>query len=206
MSYSYPPPSDQQPQQPGQAPQWGQQPPPPGQQYPPQPAGWGTPMPPPKKTNRAGLVAVLGCSGVLVLAVIGGVVALASAGGDDGPSSSAGKASSSPSVVASGKAPAKEKPAPAGDEADVRVTGCTVNSTTTWPAADVEIVNHSGAKSNYVVSVEFLDTDGTRLGEGLAAANNVAAGQKVQTKAQGLADTSGKITCKVSDVTRYPSG
>ncbi len=207
MSYSYPPPSDQQPQQPGQPqqnPQWAQQQYPP--QYPPQAGpGWGTPMPPPKK-NRAGLIAVLGCSGVLVLAVVGGVIALASSGGDDGPSSSAGKASSSPSVAASGKAPAKEKPAPAGDEGDVTVTGCTVNSTTTWPAADVEIVNHSGAKSNYIVSIEFLDKAGTRLGEGMAAANNVTPGQKVKTKAQGLADTSGKVTCKVADVTRYPSG
>lgn len=161
-------------------------------------------MPPPKK-NKAGLIAVLGCSGVLVLAVIGGVVALASSGGDDGPSS-AGVASSSPS--AAGKVPAKEKPEaePKGDEGDVTVTGCVVNGTTSWPAADVEIVNHSGVKSNYIVSVEFLDKAGTRLGEGMAAANNVAVGQKVRAKAQGLAETSGKVSCKVSNVTRYPSG
>ncbi|MEE4491599.1 FxLYD domain-containing protein [Streptomyces sp. BE230] len=200
MSYGNPPP--QQPGQPQQNPQWSQQ------QYPPQPGpGWGTPMSPPKKTNKAGLVAVLGCSGVLVLAVIGGVVALASSGGD-GPSSSAGKASSSPSVAASEKAPAKEKPAaePKGDAGDVTITGCVVNGVTSWPAADVEIVNHSGEKSNYIVSVEFLDKAGTRLGEGMAAANNVAPGQKVRAKAQGLAETSGKVSCKVSDVTRYPSG
>jgi hypothetical protein len=199
MSNGYPPP--QPGQQPQQNPHWGQQP----GQYPPQPGpGWGTPMPPPKK-NRAGLVAILGCSGVLVLAVIGGAVALMAAAGDDTPSSS-GKASSSPSAAASGKAPAKKTPAPKGDEGDVTVTGCVVNSTTTWPAADVEIVNHSGAKSNYIVSVEFVDSSGTRLGEAMAAANNVAVGQKVRAKAQGLTDTSGKVTCRVSKVTRYPSG
>lgn len=199
MSYSYPPPPDQQP---GPQ-QWQQQP----GQYPPQPAGWGTPTPPPKKTNKAGLFAILGCSGVLVLAVIGGAVALVSSGGDDGPSSSAGGASSSPSAAASGKAPAKKPPAePKGDAGDVTITGCSVNGVTTWPAADVEIVNGSGEKSNYIVSIEFLDRSGTRLGEGMAAANNVAVGQKVKAKAQGLAETSGKVTCKVSDVTRYPSG
>lgn len=209
MSYGYPPP--QQPQQPGpqQAPQWGQQPPPPPGQYPPQP-GWGGPMPPPKKSNnRGGLIAILGCSGVLVLAVIGGMVGLAFSGSSSkGEASGSSSVAASPSAPAEGKAPAKEEPAPKekGADADVTIKACTVEPTTTWPAADVEIVNHSGSKANYIVMVEFVDGSGTRLGEGAAAANNVAAGQRVKEKAQGLAETSGKIRCKVTKVTRYPAG
>ncbi|MEV0915440.1 hypothetical protein AB0I93_14365 [Streptomyces sp. NPDC049967] len=201
MSNGYPPPQQPGPQQP---PQWGQQP------YPPQPGPAWTgpaPLPPPKKTNRAGLFAILGCSGVLVLAVVGGVVALVSSGGSDkGEASGSGKVTTSPSAPAVSKDPSKKAPAPGGAEADVKVTGCVVNSSTTWPAADVEIVNHSGSKANYIISVEFVDGSGTRLGEGAAAANDVAVGQRVKEKAQGLAETSGKVSCRVLKVTRYPSG
>lgn len=210
MSYGYPPPSDQPPHQPGQPPQWGQQPPVPPGQYPPQP-GWGgpSPVPPPRKTNKAPVIAILGCAGVLVLAVIGGVVALASAGGDSSDDAGSSSVATSPSAAASGKAsekaPAKEKTAkaPRGAEGDVTITGCTVNGATTWPAANVEIVNHSKESANYIISVEFLDKAGTRLGEGMAATNNLAPGQKALEKAQSLSDTKGKITCKVSKVTRY---
>lgn len=214
MSYGYPPPQQPgQPQQPGpqQVPQWGQQPPPPGQYPPQQGPGWGgpTPMPPPKKTNKGGLIAVLGCSGVLVLALIGGVVALASSGGSShGEASGSSSVAASPSGPVEGKAPAKEEPAPKekGAEADVSIKACTVEPTTTWPAADLEIVNHSGSKANYIVMVEFVGGDGTRLGEGMASANSLAPGQKAKEKAQGLAETSGKVTCKVSKVSRYPAG
>lgn len=204
MSNGYPPP--QQPGPPQQNPQWGQQPP---GQYPPQSGpGWGgpAPMPPPKKSSKAGLFAVLGCSGVLVLAIVGGVVAIASSGGGSSDDAS-GSSSVTPSAAAPSKAPTKKTaPKPAGAEGDVTITACEVNSSTTWPAADVEIVNHSSSEANYIVSVEFLDASGTRLGEGMAATNNLAPGAKARAKAQALSDTSGKVTCKVSKVTRYPSG
>ncbi|MFJ4918125.1 FxLYD domain-containing protein [Streptomyces sp. NPDC088726] len=155
-----------------------------------------------------GLIVGLGCGGLLLLVVIIGVIVAVAGGGDSGTDSgSSGKGSAAPSE--SGKVPAEEKEAPkpkGGAEGDITVTGCVVNSSTTWPAADVEIVNHSGAKSNYIVSIEFVDKAGTRLGEGMAAANNVTPGQKVRAKAQGLAETSGKVSCKISKVTRYPSG
>ncbi|MEU1494312.1 FxLYD domain-containing protein [Streptomyces sp. NPDC005776] len=193
MSYGTPP-----PQQPGQPPQWqGQQP------------GWGTPMPPPKKSTRGPLIAILGCSGLLVLGVVIGSVALfASAGGDSSDDAGSSTVSSAPSVSAKSSAPAKEKTAPAskGADADVKITSCEVNASTTWPAAGVEIVNYSSSEANYIVSVEFLDASGTRLGEGMAATNNLAPGQRALEKAQGLSKTDGKITCKVSKVTRYPAG
>jgi hypothetical protein len=98
------------------------------------------------------------------------------------------------------------KAAPAGDGdklADVAISDCTVDETLHWPAAEVKITNHTSKSSNYMVQVEFVDETGTRIGQGVAATNNLAPGQSALEKAQGAATAKGKISCKVSDVTRY---
>ncbi|MGW1431216.1 FxLYD domain-containing protein [Streptomyces sp. NPDC002431] len=203
---SYPP-------QPGQQPQQWQQP----GQYPPQQGpGWGGPVPPPKK-SRTGLIVTLSVIGGLV--VLGGcgalVVGLASVGTTT-ESSAEGTSTpdTKPEKSAGAEEPAEkqekaekpaEKTADKGPEADVRILKCEVNSATTWAAAEVEIVNHTSEKANYIVSVEFVNGAGDRLGEGMAATNNLAPGQKSVQTAQGLDKTSGKVTCKVTDVSRYPS-
>lgn len=191
MSYGTPP-----PQQPGQPQQWGQQPP--------QQPGWGAPMPPGPRKNNAGKIVGFGCGGLVLLLVIIGVVGAFLTSGTDTDDEPGSVLEVTASASASGGG--KTAPAPKGAEGDVTIKACEVNGTTTWPAADLEIVNHSDAKANYIVSVEFLDSSGTRLGEGMAATNNLAPGQKAKAKAQALSDTSGKVTCKVSKVTRYPAG
>jgi hypothetical protein len=207
MSDAYPPP--------GQQPQWGQQPPPQGWQQPPGP-GWGGPPPPPKK-NKVGLLVGLGCGGALLLLVVFVAIGLAVGDGDTTAKSKRKDRASTPSSAPADDAPAKGKPsAPAkrddarpaddGPKGDAKITGCRVEPTTTWPSAEVAITNRSSKTSNYIVSVEFVNSAGTRLGEGMAAANQVAPGQKVQKTAQSLDDTTGKITCKVLKVTRYASG
>ena len=211
MSYGYPPqqpgpqPGPQPGQQPGQPPQqppqWGQQPPPPYQQWPQQGAGWGAP--PPRKSNT-GLIVTLSVLGGLVL--LGGCGALVAVTVSHAP-----KPRTLPTTEAPQDAPGKdapsEEPAVEGKspEADVKLTECAVDSLTTWPAADVEIVNHGDSKATYVVNVEFVDGSGTRLGEGLAATDSLAVGQKAKEKAQGLVKVPGKVRCKVTKVTRYPS-
>jgi hypothetical protein len=189
MSYNAPP-----PQQPGQ-PQWGQQPPQPG---------WGAGGPPQPKKNNAGKVIGFGCGGLVLLLLIVGVLgAFLTSGTDtDDDADRILEVTASPSTPGKGKT----APAPKGAEGDVTIKSCEVNSTTTWPAADLEIVNHSDAKANYIVSIEFVDAAGVRLGEGMAATNSLAPGQKAKAKAQSLSDTSGKVTCKVAKVTRYPAG
>ncbi|WP_329592620.1 hypothetical protein OG195_29425 [Streptomyces sp. NBC_01362] len=222
MSYGYPPP------QPGQEPQPGSgqmpQPPQPPQQAPSSYAQWpqapGPGMygyPQPVKKSRTGLIVTLSVlGGVAVLLVLGVLIAVA--GGGDSPS-----AKSKPSAVEgteSGAPAASGVPAP-GDasdaptelpalegtdgEGDVRITRCAVDSLTEWPDADVEIVNHGDAQASYIVSVEFVDGEGTRRASGLATATDLAAGQKSVQKAQGLGKVPGKMTCKVSKVTRLPS-
>lgn len=212
MSYGYPPPRpDQQPQQPDQpSPEW-QQPgrPPQGHQpwqYPPQP-GWGSPMPPPKKTN-VGLIVGAGCGGLLLAILIVGVMVALLRGSDDGGNSGS-SSDRPPSVVpsAAGKTPAEEEVLPGHVDAreDVTIRACSVNSLTKWPDAELEILNSGSEAADYIVYVEFVDSSGTRLAEGLAAATGLGPGQKAKEKAQGLGETSGKVSCKVTNVYRSPA-
>lgn len=101
--------------------------------------------------------------------------------------------------------PAAAAPAaPADDESkDVEIASCQVDNALHWPSADLKITNHSAKSSNYIVNIEFVDAGGTRLAEGLAATNNLAAGQAANVKAQGTSEVKGKVSCKVSKVTRY---
>ncbi|MFF3952131.1 hypothetical protein ACFYY1_02895 [Streptomyces sp. NPDC001890] len=231
MSYGYPPPQPGPQPRPGQEPQpgpspWpgqdfqsGQQPPgsSPYAHWPqPVPGAYGCPQPPTK--SRTGLIVTLSVIGGVVLLLAAGVLVAVTSGG--GTSSTAGPKPSGVEATASGSPAASGAPAP-GDasdapselpalegtdgEGDVRITRCQVDSLTEWPDADVEIVNHGDAQASYIVSVEFVDGDGTRRASGLATATDLAAGQKSVQKAQGLGKVPGKMTCKISKVTRLPS-
>ncbi|MET8841465.1 FxLYD domain-containing protein [Streptomyces rubiginosohelvolus] len=178
-------------------PQWGQQP---------QQQGWSGQPQQPKKSN-AGKAIGLGCLGVVGLLVVIGVVGAVASGGDDGDKGASSV--SEPAARAPEKEPEEEAPAkakePSGPEGDVKITGCEVSSATGWPRADVLITNRSSKQSNYIVSVEFVDGTGKRLGEAFAATNNVAAGQEVEEDAQSLDKVEGEIKCRVTKVTRYAS-
>ncbi|MFF6904543.1 FxLYD domain-containing protein [Streptomyces sp. NPDC012389] len=183
------------------------------QQYPqgqqgwgPQQPQWGGQQPQQPKKSSAGKIVGLGCLGVVGLLVVVGVVGVVASGGDDGDKASSKPvtAGSEPSAAAP-KEEAPEAAAPKGAEGDVKITGCEVNSTTGWPKADVLITNRSSKTSNYIVSVEFVDASGKRLADAMAASNNVAAGQEVEEDAQSLDKVSGKVSCKVTKVTRYAS-
>ncbi|WP_331747544.1 FxLYD domain-containing protein (plasmid) [Streptomyces sp. NBC_00853] len=188
---------------------WGflmsQQFPPPGQQAPP---GYGYPPPQPKKTP-VGKVLGFGCLGIVGLVLIIGIAGSLGRGNDD----TAEKASGPPQTTASSKAaeaptvkaPAWQPASPAGAEADVKITGCEVNSATKWAKAHLTITNGSSKRSNYMISVEFVNKAGTRMGDAIAASNNLAPGQAAEETAQGLDQITGEIMCKVTKVTRYAS-
>ncbi|MFE5094979.1 FxLYD domain-containing protein [Streptomyces sp. NPDC056638] len=209
MSNGYPP------SQPGQQPppQWGQQPPqPPYQQWQQTGPGWGGPPQPPKKSKTGLIVALSVLGGLVLLGGCGALVAVVGSGSTH-ESSATGESpadeapeKSAPAESAPAEKPAeKAKKADAGPEADVKLSGCEVNDVTKWPSAMVKIENGSKETSNYIISVEFLNKAGTRVGDALAASDNVAAGQRVETKAQSLDEVSGQVTCKVTKVTRYAS-
>jgi hypothetical protein len=217
MSYGYPPP------QPGQQPPSSPFPsaPDPSQGAPYQhwpqsgPGAYGYPQPP--KKSRTGLIVTLSVvGGTAVLLALGTLIAVL--GSDDSPSGR----SKPPAAEApgSGRPTPEDEPAPddasdaptdlpapesADGTGDVRITRCEIDSLTEWPDADVEIVNHSKDEASYIVSVEFVDGEGTRRASGLATATDLAAGQKSVQKAQGLGKVPGKMTCRVSKVTRLPS-
>ncbi|MFF9347082.1 FxLYD domain-containing protein [Streptomyces sp. NPDC014734] len=211
MSQGYPPPPGQYPQQP-------QQPQQPYQQWPQQGPGWGAPMPP-RKPRRLGLIITLSVLGGLL--VLGGLAALMVSAMSIDPVEHSSVSAEPSEGGAPGKDP-KEKegapepgvPAPAENpaeddtdaEADVKLSGCEVNSLTKWPSVNAEIMNNGTAKASYVVNVEFVDGAGTRLAEGMAVASDLAPGQKSTQKAQGLGEVPKNVKCKVAKVTRYPSG
>ncbi|MEE1735947.1 FxLYD domain-containing protein [Streptomyces sp. BE147] len=181
------------PQQPGQQPQWGQQP------------GWGQQPPQPKKKN-VGMIVGFSCLGIVALLVVLGVIGAVLGGTDSGSDTGESlEVTAPPSKAADKKDDAPKEKEATGPEGDVKITSCEVNDATQWPAAKLEITNRSSKDSNYIVQVEFLDKDGTRLGEGTAATNNLAPDQLAKETAQGLAQVTGKVTCKVTKVTRYAS-
>jgi hypothetical protein len=87
----------------------------------------------------------------------------------------------------------------------VRITACEVDSTTDSPSTELLITNRSSKASNYIVHVEFVDASGKRLEEATVGTNNVAPGQQSKVRAQGLAQMTAKITCRITDVTRFAS-
>jgi hypothetical protein len=145
------------------------------------------------------------------LAVIAATAVLGLTACDPVASSTTAKSTAAPVPATTEGAPAPAgaapaAPAPAGDSdklKDVEISGCTVDNILNMPSADLKITNHSSKASNYMVQVEFLDTAGTRIAEGIAATNGLAPGQSSVQKAQGTAQVKGKVSCKVIDVTRY---
>ncbi|WP_324792431.1 FxLYD domain-containing protein [Streptomyces cyaneofuscatus] len=173
-----------------------------------QPPGWGTSpgqagQPPPARKSGRGKILGCSCLGALVLVIVLIVVIMASSGGDDEPD----RSPTGPATPSSTReTPTSEEPQEeSGPRGDVKVTACEVDPSTNWAHANLLITNRSSKASNYVVQVEFVDASGTRLGEASAAANNVAPEQKVDTKAQGLDQITTKVTCRITDVTRYAS-
>lgn len=177
-----------------------QYPPPSG---PPQP-GWAAPPPAPRK-SAAGKIIGFGCLGIVLLFVLIGIVAVAASGGGGGggddPKPGAGRASTD-APAGNDDDSTREATGPTGD---VKLTACEIEAFTTWPSAKLTITNRSSKTSNYMVQVEFVDAKGTRIGEGFAATNNLRPGQIAEEQAQGAAEVTGKVTCRVTEVTRYAS-
>lgn len=181
--------------------------PPPGQQ-PPAGAAWGGPPPPQPKKSPVGKILGFGCFGFVGFLVIIGIIGAVASSGSDSTSPAATKQTASSSAKKS-DAPAKDTAAQdqaaAGPEGDVKITACEVDSALRWPSAKLTITNRSSKTSNYMVQLEFVDAKGTRISEGIAATNNLAPGQAAKETAQGTAEAEGKISCKVTEVTRYAS-
>ncbi|MET7873635.1 FxLYD domain-containing protein [Streptomyces cyaneofuscatus] len=196
-------------------------PPPPPEQ--PQPSPWAPPATPPGKQQRTGLIVSLAVGGGLVVA--GALVALVYSLLDSVSDSIAlpPARSDAPYSEPYGEEPYDEQPygedpvegepveeepepvvsGPAA-ERDVTITKCARDSLIGWQHADLTIVNGSRSPAGYVVFVEFLDTKGAVLTDGIATTDDLAPGASVKVKAQGVGEVPTGTTCRVKQVTRDP--
>jgi hypothetical protein len=156
----------------------------------------GAPAPPPEPSRKSRTPILLAAAGVAVVAVVA-VVLVGSGDDSDGSPASDGRSITEGSEQEPG---GSSRP-----EDDVRITSCELDPSLKWPSAELTVTNRSGDRSNYLVSVEFVDAQGIRINEGYAAANNLLPKQSAEVKAQGMSAAEGEITCKVNKVTRYAS-
>lgn len=191
-------------------------PPPPPEQ--PQPSPWAPPATPPGKQQRTGLIVSLAVGGGLVVA--GAMVALVYSLLDSVSDSIALPPARSDAPYSDpygeepydeqpyGEEPVEEEPEPVvsgpAAERDVTITKCARDSLIGWQHADLTIVNGSRSPAGYVVFVEFLDTKGAVLTDGIATTDDLAPGASVKVKAQGVGEVPTGTTCRVKQVTRDP--
>ncbi|WP_327332264.1 FxLYD domain-containing protein [Streptomyces anulatus] len=201
MSDYFPPPPPEQPQPEHPAPV-GASPPSP----------WAAPAAPPGK-QRTGLIVTLAVGGGLVVA--GAMVALVHALMDSVSDSIAlpPERSDAPDSEPYDEEPYAEEPSyeepvepdAAGPpaEKDVTVTKCTRDSLIGWPHADLRIVNRSGSPAAYIVSITFVDADGTVVSDGVATTEEVAPGASVEVRAQGSGEVAAGTECRIAEVDRH---
>ncbi|WP_406152139.1 hypothetical protein OH797_07470 [Streptomyces anulatus] len=201
MSDYFPPPPPEQPQPEHPAPV-GASPPSP----------WAAPAAPPGK-QRTGLIVTLAVGGGLVVA--GAMVALVHALMDSVSDSIAlpPERSDAPYSEPYDEEPYAEEPSyeepvepdAAGPpaEKDVTVTKCTRDSLIGWPHADLRIVNGSGSPAAYIVSITFVDADGTVVSDGVATTEEVASGASVEVRAQRSGEVAAGTECRIAEVDRH---
>lgn len=85
---------------------------------------------------------------------------------------------------------------------DARVTSCQPGTDTEKPRATGQIENSSSKTSNFFIRVEFHDSDGNRVSEGVDNVNNVEAGTRSPFNVTGFAHAKGGVTCEVATVRR----
>jgi hypothetical protein len=90
---------------------------------------------------------------------------------------------------------------------DVKVAKCEVDNSydLNMATASLKVTNHSSKTSDYVITVEFVSGDGTRVGESAAILNALRPSQSAKTDATGESGGERHLTCKVTQVERFSS-
>ncbi|MGW6055528.1 FxLYD domain-containing protein [Streptomyces sp. NPDC055189] len=154
---------------------------------------------PPRRQRNPWKWAALGCGGVIILA-FGSCAVLTGAVVNEADKEIQKSSAAKPGDQAKEASGANDK------LKDVRL-GEPSTDGLGLPQAEVVITNNSSQTSNYLVSVEFLDANGKRIGANtsVASADGVRPGQSVTAKTSCGEEHSGKITTKVTEVHRYAS-
>lgn len=85
---------------------------------------------------------------------------------------------------------------------DARVTSCEPGGEGTKPHASGDVQNTSSKRSNFFIRVEFRDSSGNRVSEGVDSINNVEPGTTSPWNVTAIADAQGPITCELGTVRR----
>ena len=85
---------------------------------------------------------------------------------------------------------------------DATVTNCEPGTDTEKPHAIGEVRNSSSKTSSFFIRIEFHDSDGNRLSEGVDTITDVEPGTTAPFNITGLADAKGSLTCEVGTVRR----
>ena len=89
-------------------------------------------------------------------------------------------------------------------QADAELTACGTAEHLGYPRATVRVTNHSTKRSNYMVSVKFVDSTNTIVGTGMALMSDVDPGQAATDTAAAVG-AKGQATCQITGVERYAS-
>ncbi|MFF0223211.1 hypothetical protein [Streptomyces sp. NPDC004629] len=140
---------------------------------------------------------------LLAVAALAAVTACSSSGG---PAVTGGDKSTPtaipPSVTAATGAPTATVGEDASGSADVTIDSCAVDAATKIPKAELTVTNHGSDTATYTVQLEFVDGGGTRMAEGAAIVNSLAANQQAKATADGTAQVTSDVTCKLAKVQR----
>ena len=85
---------------------------------------------------------------------------------------------------------------------DATVTTCVPGTETEKPHAIGAVRNTSSKTSNFFIRIEFHDSAGNRVSEGVDTIADVEAGTTADFDIRGLADAKGPLTCEVGTVRR----
>ncbi len=108
-----------------------------------------------------------------------------------------------PVVVAVAAASAAASACGAASPTDAAtITNCVPGTDTDKPRAVGEVRNASSKRSSFFIRIEFHDSDGNRLSEGLDTITDVEPGATEPFEIQGVADARGPVTCEVATVRR----
>jgi hypothetical protein len=177
------------------APTRGSAPPPQPAYYPPAPVKR-------RRTTPLWVTITVGGAGIVIGAAVG------SGGSKNTPAASSSPVTVTITAPTSGAAPApaaaKTAPVDKGTMADVTLGKPTFDSfgSVTVPVA---VTNHSSKTSNYIIEFEVDNAAGIKVGDGLAATNNLTPGQKAQLSGAAMGSGDGGTSVKLTNVTRYAS-
>ncbi|MFD3940653.1 hypothetical protein ACFWSF_37505 [Streptomyces sp. NPDC058611] len=160
--------------------------------------------------DHAGSALVVGLSmlGALCLAAVVGL--LIGLGEDTGRPATGGESApptrpgTSPNRTAERTPAVVEPSSDRGPVEDVKITSCAVDPATGRPSAALTITNSGDRTRTFLIGVEFLAPDGSRLAEGAAVSNDLAPGQRANVTAADLVQLKDEIRCDVLKVTVLP--